>query len=185
MAHARETFPVLKNADGGGEVLDLIQSGDAVADKNGALVFGFKDTNGNAVAPTLTPEGAFFVDMSAAGTKVWARGAVPAGHVPAEGTVSYVTVVSQAIDNDATYTNLSFIASSRRDAIFQLVHDDGTTQTVLCDIILGPGQYTAALWSDHFSFTAPAEGTHSIKVRAYNFDAASELAATFACVRTA
>lgn len=51
MADVRESFTTLEGASQEGLALRAVQQGDAVAAKNGALGFSFKDNSGNAIAP--------------------------------------------------------------------------------------------------------------------------------------
>jgi hypothetical protein len=57
MADVRESFPSLEGASGEGLALRSVQQGEAVAGKNGALGFAFKDGSGNAIAAPVKQSG--------------------------------------------------------------------------------------------------------------------------------
>jgi hypothetical protein len=181
MADVREVFPILQDASGAGIVADQMQSGFSPVGKNGVLVFGFRDSSGNVVLPQLTSDGKLPVSSSTPGTQKDARDEVVGGDTSTSG----VDVATITLTADKKYVDLQMLVSCSRSALFQAIWSDDGSETVLGDIILGPGQYTFGPYLTNVEFTAGSTGTQELILRARNLNAASTLRGTIAILELA
>lgn len=173
MADIRESFPVLVDASGAGVSGAAVASGDAAGSKVGNIAFGFRDNTGAVVLPQLDAAGKLPVTLSAAGTTKRARGENAGSGAP----VAIATITLVAL---ASYADISIICSCRRDSLFQLIHNNNGVETILLDIVTGPGQFTVAQEFDQLEFAAGATGVQQLIVRGNNFESAATLRATVA-----
>jgi hypothetical protein len=179
MADIRESFPTLIDGTGAGVSASGVQTGTVIGTKTGALVFGFRDSSGNAIAPALDAAGRLGVTTAAVGTAKRARGENTTG------SLTPVAVATLTLVAGKVYADVSILVSCRRDALYQLIQNDNGTETVLADIILGPGQFTFGEEFDQLSFTAGATGTQQLIVRGQNFSNLSNLRASVHCLELA
>ena len=180
MSHEREVFPILENIENEiGEVLHRVNEGDRpfaddlTTPKNGLIGFSFKDSNGNVVLPTLTPDGAIVIS-SDPGTTIRGRGE----NVTGDKTTKMV-LVDLTIDADKKFSKLSAQGSCFRDTEFEIVLIDDSagaaTETILDQFLTGPGQFTtkSALEVDEFS-TVGFTGVVKLQLRAINLNRESK-----------
>ncbi len=176
MSDPREVFPVIADqATGEGQLLTGKEQGEAAAGAKGIMVFPFKDAAGNVQLLTLVG-GKVPVTSEGAGIPKSNR------DEDADGSASLVDVASIALTALKTYSSIQWTVSCRRDSLFQLVQVDDVTETILGDIIVGPGQYTFQEIMDKKEIVAGATGDQFLKVVAKNFEALSALRANLSCV---
>jgi len=177
MADLREVFPILQDsATGEGEAPISRIEGEAAAGQEGLIGFSFKDSSGNVILPALTPQGKIPVDTEAAAANCLdANGELAAGSV---GTIVDVTGAVITLTASKTYRKIGILASCLRASLFQLVQVDDITETVISEVVVGPGQFTVCCELGCLQFTAGATGTQELKVKAKNFNHASSLRAT-------
>jgi len=174
MADLRESFPILEDsATGAGEALISRIEGEASAAIAGSIGFSFKDSSGNVILPQLDASGKIPVTFDATGTELNAHGAVA-------GSASFVDVAVITAALTKVYSNFHYNVSCLRSAHFQLVHVDDVgvtdTETILCDVILGPGQYTLTDLAPRKEFdTTGLTGVQNIKIKAKNLGQLSDL----------
>ena len=157
--------------------LHKVLEGDAVAAKNalpalvakvaGTNVFTYLKVDPSTGAVLMTSEGASVCKKS------------PAGELAAgSATLALVTGAEITLTASAVYEEISFVVSSRRDSLFQIIQQDDTTDTILAEIVVGSGAYTFSSQLHCLSITAGATGVQKLKVKAKNFEALSSLRAT-------
>lgn len=178
MAHVRESFPILEDASGEGTAVRQIIAGDSTAAKNGLLGFSFKDSSGNAVLPTLTPEGKVPVDFEGAGVPKDAAGSVA-------GSLTQVLVCEVALNTSKTHGKIHANISCFREAVFELIQLDDVTSTVIGRGIVGPGQYSFKIDLGAKEIISGASGTQKLQLKALNLQKASDLAGDIACLEFA
>jgi hypothetical protein len=179
MAFEREVFPVLETSAGVGAALSQSQSGDAAAGKKGLTAFGYKDSSGNLILPTLTADGKVPVSLNAAGTCLKAFGK------NATGSLTEVTVASITLTASKTYTEIASMVSCTRTAVYRLIQSDDGAETELAVQVVGAGQFSHDFNQKCLEFTTGATGTQLLLVKAINLDKASQLSATISCLEKA
>lgn len=180
MSHERESFPILEDIETEiGAVLHKINEGDSPrniaddTDKNGLIGFSFKDSDGNVVLPTLTPDGAIVVSQDA-GQTIRGRGQDDDGDKAAK-----MTLVTLSLEADKVYNKISAQGSCFRDTEFEIVLIDDVggagTETILDQFLTGPGQFTtkSGLTVDEFN-TNGFTGTINLVLRAINLNRESK-----------
>jgi hypothetical protein len=176
-----EIFNVLDDGTGAGAALSKTVVGDSPAAKNGVTAFAFKDSSGNVVLPQLLSDGRLPVSLDdISGTIKRARGEIQAGTL----TATVLTGSTITLTASKKYSELSCIVSSRQDALFQLIWSDNGSETVLADLIVGSGQFTAQYTPSADQFTAGAVGTQQLYIKGNNFQKASALAGSLSCIET-
>ena len=180
MAHVRESFPMLEDANQEGVAVRAIQAGDSTASKNGLLGFSFKDSSGNAVLPQLTPEGKIAVDMEGAGVS---KSATSDGEVA--GSLTLTDVCEVALNVSKTYGKVSANVSCFKEAMFYLVQLNDVTETIIGHALVGPGQYTAEINLGQTEFVSGASGTQKLILKAKNLNKASDFMGNVACLEFA
>lgn len=179
MADLREVFPVLVDETSDeGRALTASVSGDPASAKVGLVAFAFKSSSGNVVLPTLTSEGRIPVDLQAAGTSYSASGSV-------NGSLTNVTVAEVTVANSRTYGNISCTGACFREAIFEVVHQDGTNNNIIGYFLVGPGQFSFTWDGGELEVTTGASGTQKILLRGRNLQKASDLRGNISCVEFA
>lgn len=177
MADPRTSFSVLEDSSTqAGLPLHKVLEGDAYAAKN-ALPALVAKSGANLTYLSINPAtGALYVDTSGV-TSICMKS--PAGELAA-GSATLVAVTSAEISLtvDMVYEDIAFVVSSRRDSLFQIVHQDDATFTVLAEIIVGSGAYTEIGQLHCLSITAGSTGVQKLLVKAKNFEALSSLRAT-------
>lgn len=177
MTDLRTSFAVLEDSGTqGGLPLHKVLEGDAYAGKNAAPVLTAK-SGSNLVYLKVNPTtGALLTDSAGA---IVAKMSSPAGELAA-GAAAFTAVTNAEIvlTVDTVYRDLSIICSCQRDAIFQLIQQDDTTDTVIAEFIVGSGEYTQVAVIPEGEITAGSTGVQKLKVKAKNFNAQSSLRAT-------
>ena len=165
----RESFPTLEDASGEGVALRAMQQGDSPTSKNGAIGFAFRDSFGNVVLPQLLPDGSISISTDAPGTAIKVRN-------ENAGSLSPVTVASLTLTATKVYEDVAMVLSCFQESLLELVQLDNATETVLCEYLVGPGQYT--IESEYFDkVTAGATGTQTLRIRGTNFKHTSTMRA--------
>jgi len=176
MADLKEVFPILQDdsTSAGASPIARVE-GDASAAKNGLIAFSFKDSTGDVILPQLSAGGG--VPVSVAADKLCLKS--PAGELAAgSATIALVTGAEITLTVDKVYEHVSFVVSSRRDSLFQIIWLDDATPTILAEVIVGPGQFTVCESLPCMKFTAGSTGTQKLQLKAKNFEAQSSLRGT-------
>lgn len=177
MADVRTNFPVLEDPTSqAGLPLHNVGEGVAVSGKNALAALAFKDADLNFVYPQLDENGRILVTTEAVGATadLTARGELAAGSA----TMVAITGAEIVLQTDLVYKNVGFIVSCYRDAQMQIIQLDDTTETILADILVGPGCYTHSELLVGLNFTAGATGTQKLLVKGQNLNAQSAMRAT-------
>jgi hypothetical protein len=178
MNYLRESFPTLENASTqAGEALAARQEGQVAASQNGAIGFSFKDVDGNVILPQLNSRGQVPVTSDISGDNLYARGSNAAG------SATVVTIATIALVTSKKYQGIELVANCHRDAVFQVVHNDNGSETILVDAFCGPGSLSVNVNLEKIEFTAGASGTQQLLVKAFNINALSTLSATVATLQ--
>jgi hypothetical protein len=175
MADVRTSFTVLEDSGTqAGLPLHKVLEGDAYAAKN-ALPALIAKSGTDLIYLKVNPStGALLVDTGAATECLKAKGELAAGSA----TLALVTGAEISLAVSTGYESIGFIVSCRRDALFQIIQVDNVTETILSEMIVGPGAYTISDELHCLSFTSGATGTQKIKIMAKNFEALSSLRAS-------
>lgn len=171
---AGNAVPTLSAVNNAGTLVSLPVKVAGNAPGNAVPVLGFKDSSGNLVNPQLNSSGQLPVTFDIVGDNKTARGLLT-------GTGTPSTVASLTLTASKTYQNIEVSVACFRDSIFQLIKSDNAVETVLADILVGSGQYTAFLGFENLEFTAGATGTQLLLVRGSNLSATSDMRSTIAC----
>lgn len=178
MAHLRETFPVLENlASGEGEVLNTAVAGQTAAGKNGLSAFAFKDSAGNFVHPTLTPEGKIAVDLEGSGV---AKTASSEGEIAGSLTITDVAEID--LTASKTYGRISAQGSCFKEAIFYLVQINDAVETIIGHALVGAGSYSEGIDLGIGEIVAGATGTQKLVLRAKNLVKTSDFLGHVSCL---
>jgi hypothetical protein len=170
MAEPREVFPILSDVSGYGVPVDQMQQGWSPTGKNGLIGFSFKDSSGNVVLPQLNAAGQLPVVTEGAGVPIHSRGTDADGDKD-----SFTSVVTLSLQAGYKYSDIGFIVSSRREAHWEIIHSDDGAETILADIVTGPGQFSATAQLNDLKFTAGATGTQELLIKAKNYEVASAM----------
>ena len=166
MSEKRSSFPTLELGDQAGQALTAKIQGESAAAAYGSVGFAYKDSSGNVVLPTLTPQGRVPVDSEANnGSWLSNRGEDSDGSV--SGTFS--TIASINLSNDDIVDEFNYAVSGRKGGLFQVCLDDDGVISVLEDIVLESGHYTHSA-SVKTEVTAGSTGTQKILIRAHNWE---------------
>jgi len=206
MADERAPFPTLEDVSTlDGKVLAARQQGDTGTGVNGSIGFAFKDSAGNVIlvpiavegdAPVAGPVGFAFKDFSgnlvlpqldATGrlpVNTGAMGTPVRAHASVAGSLSVVTVAAISLVASTKYSQCMANVACRRGALFQLIWNNNGTDTILSEAIVDAGQYTFSLEPDNMEITSGATGAQELKVKAFNFDKASDLKATITALQS-
>jgi hypothetical protein len=181
MAHLRETFPILENlATGEGEVANTANAGEAAAGKHGISAFSFKDSAGNFVHPTLTPEGKIQVDLEGSGV---AKKASSAGEIVGSLTLTVIAEIPLTVSK--TYGRIKAQGSCFKEAIYYLIQLDGVTETIIGHCIVGAGEYNAEIDMGIGEVVAGAAGTQKLILKAKNLTKVSDFLGHVSCLEFA
>jgi hypothetical protein len=102
------------------------------------------------------------------------------------GTAAAISVTTQGVTNaPQIYEEIGFIVSCRRDALFQIIHNNNGSETILAEMVVGSGAYTALGQLHCLSFQTGATGTQELKIKAMNFEAQSSLRASLTATELA
>jgi hypothetical protein len=182
MVDEAELFNTLDDG-GAGAAPKKMQEGDSPTTANGLIGFSFKDSSGNVVLPQLTADGKLPVTSDASGTCYYANGELAAGSL----TLADITNASATIALTKEYSRIGAIVSCLHASLFQIVHTDdvgvGDTETVLGEMIVGPGQYT---WSEELTCfildTTGGTGVQALKLKGKNFRKLSSMRGSIAAL---
>jgi len=176
MADIRESFAVLEDSGSqAGVPLHKALEGEAVAGKNahGALVA--KNSSEQFKYLAVNSVGALITTSTGDHVCQFARGKT-------SGSASPVTVAEIVLVNGEDYENISWVTSCFRDAIFEIVKIDDTagaaTETILAEIVVGPGDFTDSGQLHCVEFTAPASLNNVLRLRASNLNSLSDMRGT-------
>jgi len=187
MADDRAAFPSLEDSTGKGFALAKIISGDAPGTKSGQLAFSFRDSSGNVVLPQLNAEGAMPVTLDA-GTTKRAGGFIASGSLTAVGSRDSIAEVTATLGK--VYNSFSFMASSTREFLYELVHVDdvgvGDTETEIASGYSTPGQLTIdpKLHKDIFDTTG-GTGVQKFILYVTPLQKVADVRAHFSCIEVA
>jgi len=172
MADPRTSFTILEDSSSqAGLPLHKALEGDAIASINahGALVA--KNGTNFAYLKVDPSTGALLVTDETAGVCLKAKGETAAGSA----TLVVVTGATITLAVSMVYNKLGFLVSCRRDALFQIIWNNGGVETILGEIVVGSGAYTVSSELHCLQFTSGAVGTQELKLKAMNFEALSSL----------
>lgn len=176
MSDVKEAFATLQDdATAAGLALISRVEGDVAAAKRGSIGFAFKDAAGNVVLPSLDALGNIKIALMYP-PPLSAKGELAAGSL----TAIDVTGASITLALAKVYTNLAFAVCCRSDSLFQVVHvnDSAGTpvETVVCEAIVGPGNYTQSIVLPGFKLDTTADtGVPLLKIKAKNFEMLNSL----------
>lgn len=183
MSDLREVFPILEDpSTGGGVAITKVIEGDAASIVEAAMPsLVAKNSSGNLVFLQLDSQNRLPVTSEGAGTSIRARGELAAGN--ATSGMELVTGALISMVPGDSYSQVSFIVSCTRETHAQLVFNDDGAESVLSDVILGPGQYTFESDLPKDQITAGPAGTQELKIMARNLSKASAIRATIGAVK--
>lgn len=182
MADPAEIFRILNGGSGAGEAPDkAVDATTAAAALKGLVGFAFKNSSGAVVLPQLDVLGRIAVTQNT-GTEVSSGpGELAAGSL----TMVAVTGAEIVGTVNKKYTNISIDICCRQDSLFQLFQLDDTTETLLKEYIVGPGQYSIVANLLNQTVTAGASGDQKIFFKAKNFETLSSLRASLSALEVA
>ena len=181
MSHVRESFPILEDAlTKEGVAPHKSENGDASAGKIGVTTWAFKDSSGNLVHPTLTPEGKLPVDFQGAGVP---KVATSNGEIT--GALTLTDVCEVALTANKTVGKISVTGACFREAIFYLVHKNDAIETIISSFIVGAEAYTANVNLGEYEVTTGNTGTQKLILKAKNLNKESDFLGSFSCIEFA
>lgn len=181
MAHLRETFPILENIlTGEGEVANTAKAGETAALKNGISAFAFKDSAGNFIHPTLTPEGKLQVDFEGAGI---AKKASSAGEIV--GSLTLTMIAEIPLTPSKTYGKIKANGSCFKEAIYYLIQVNDVTETIIGHCLVGAGEYNAQIDMGSGEVVTGATGTQKLILKAKNLVKTSDFLGHVTCLEFA
>lgn len=182
MSDPQQLFEILKATSGGAGVAtdQAIDATTAAVALNGLVGFAFKDASGNVILPQLDSLGRI-ATVSNRGTPKHGNGELAAGSL----TLAAVTAAEIVLTASKVYTSVQWKCSCRQASLFQLIQSDNAVETVVDEIVLGPGQYTYDFDLQQLQLTAGATGTQKLLVKAKSFELVSSLRATITALEVA
>lgn len=175
MADIRESFTVLEDSSTqAGLPLHKVLEGDAYAAKNALPALVAKNGTNLVYLKTNPSTGALLVDTGAATICFTENGELAAGSA----AIAQVTGALITLSVSTDYQAIGFVVACFRDSLFQIIWNDNGAETILGEILIGPGQYTVAGELHCLKFTSGASGTQELKIKAKNMNALSSLRAT-------
>jgi hypothetical protein len=184
MAHEREYFPTLADGSDVGVALSKSLAGDAAAGKVGSTAFAFKDSSGNLVLPSLTPEGKVPVDFEGSGVAKSVC-ADDAGDGFIAGSLTIQTICEVSLTASKTVGKIVFSGVCFRESVYRLEQLNDVTTTVLGTIILGPGQYTFEKNLGAKEIVTGATGTQKLVLKGLNLTKVSDMGGEISCLEFA
>ena len=168
MAGKNSLFRIMKSATGGAlnGLVGLVPGTDSISGEIAAFVTAFQDSSGNAAVPQLDANGAVPVTFDS-GTCLSSG----AGDIAGTTTMSDITNSEISLANSTTYSKIQGHVTSMTESCFQVIYDDGTTENVLAEFQVGPGQYTVDIDMPCSMFTTPGAGTQELKLKGANASA--------------
>lgn len=181
MSDLREVFPVLVDeTTDEGKALTAAEAGDAAAAKVGAVMFAYKDSDGNVVLPTLTPEGKVPVDLEGAGVSK-----AGSSNGPVAGSLTVVTVAEVSLTANKTHGKIKATGSCFREAIFDLIQLDNLTETIIGSFLIGPGQFSFTWEGGSKEIVSGGTGTQKLILKAKNLQKESDFRGDVSCLEFA
>lgn len=182
MADLREVFPVLEDIDGSGAAITKVVEGDSAAGVFGAVpALVAKNSTGDLQFITLDAQGRIPVSSEGAGILVRARGELAEGN--ATSGMADVTGAVLNLEHGEDYSEISFVVSCTRETHAQLIFSNDGSETIMTDVILGPGQYTFESDLPKDKVTAGLIGAQQIKIVARNLSKASAIRASIGAIK--
>ena len=186
MSDLNPLFATLEDVAGNGVALTQKVVGDDTTG-NGAMVFAFQDDQGNVVLPQLTADGRIPTAAEATGTCLSESGALAAGST---GAFATVTGAELTLTLEKEYSAISLIFAATVPTVGQIVAVDDASgtpvETVLGEVIVGPGQYTIDLeLKCLIHSTVGGTGDQKLIVKGQNLTTASCIRATIAALEAA
>jgi hypothetical protein len=186
MANKKGLFGILNDGNGAGVGVDLANPGTTLgsAVDNTVASPAFVDNTGVLTFPQLNSDGTIPVQIGAGGTCISAFAKVT-------GSTSFQDLGTIVATIGKTYSAIEFTAAAMTEACIQLVYVDdvaGTpTETVLSEVMVGPGQYTASINMACLQVdTTGGTGTQHIKLKGLLLEATgAEIAGTIAAKESA
>jgi hypothetical protein len=160
MANKKGLFGILNDGNGAGVGVDLANPGTTLgsAIDNTIASPAFVDNSGVLTFPQLNSDGSIPVSVGAAGV-------CKSGHAKVTGTTAFQDLGSITGVNSKTYTNIEGTVSAMTEACVQLVLDDNGAETVLNEMMLGPGQYSFEFDLECLEVATGATGAQAIKLK--------------------
>jgi hypothetical protein len=167
MPDPAELFRISDDGTGAGTSPHSRVEGDTPSAQRGIIGFSFKDSSGDVVLPQLDTTGRLPVTFDGSqGVNLKAHGELAAGSL----TLVDVTNAVITLTASTKYDNIAWNVCSRQDSLFQLVWDDNGAETILDEVIVGSGSYSAgSSLNGILEFTSGATGTQELKIVAKNF----------------
>lgn len=176
MAHNRESFPGLEDIDASnvGKALSSAAPGLTPTARVGAMMLAFRDSAGNLVLPQLDSEGRLPVTNDASGIPLKGQGELAAG------SATLVAVTGAEITLVATKNNgkIAAMVACTVESLFQIIASDAGVETILAQLIVGPGQYTAQWNPDGLEVLAGPTGVQKLLIKGQNLVAGKVSALT-------
>jgi len=162
----RESFPILEDIDNNNEgaAPSKAVAGDTPVGRSGLMVLAFRDSAGNLVLPQLDAEGRLPVTQDAAGTPLKVKGELAAGsNVLAAITGAELTLVASK-----TYVKVAATVLCTIETLFQIIQSDNAVETVIAEILVGPGQYTFSWQHAGLEVVAGGTGVQKLLIKGMN-----------------
>lgn len=167
----RENNAILEDVNGAGHALHKVIEGMANVAKNALGRTGFKDALNNFMYPITDADGKIVVTSSDASTVNYLRDEKAISGSLTETVVGFIT-----LQNSKTYHSLGVSVSSRRDAIFNIYHEDNGTFNLLFTALVSSGFPTfKKQFGKDMTFTSGSTGTQKLVVKGYNQSTIADL----------
>lgn len=180
----RESFPILEDIDNNNEgaAPSSAEVGQTPTGRTGMMALAFRDSTGNYVLPQLDAEGRLPVTQEGAGIPLKAKGELAAGSA----TLADVTGASLTLVATKNYTKIAATVLCTIESLFQVIQSDNAVETVIAEILIGPGQYTFTWQHQGIEALAGATGPQLLKIKGQNLgNKLSSLRANLSAVQAA
>lgn len=183
MADLRASFTILEDVTTqAGLPLHKAVEGDAAAGLNAHPSFIAKDPSNNLIYLKTNAAGELIVDTEAvSGTCKKANGELATGSA----TLDFVTGCEITLTANKVISEVGFLVSCQRDALFQVIWLNNATPTLLGEIVVGAGAYTFSQELHCLSFTAGSTLPQKLQLKAKNFNALASLRGSLTCIEGA
>lgn len=174
MADLRTSFTVLEDSTTqAGVPLHKVVETDLAAGKNAIPALVAKNAAGELKYIKVNAQGELVVSLESGDYALLSDSGTHAGNAAYQDLVVIDLIASK------TYRDLEVLVSCFRDAVFQVVHKDNATETVLVNgVRCGAGSLNEMAKFIALEFVAGATGTQSLVVRGKNLNALSTMDAT-------
>ena len=171
----RESFATLEDSSSGaGLPLHRVLAGNTSAAKNALAALVGVDPSGNLQYLALNASNQLIADTESGNFVCLSD----QGEV-ADGNAALTLVATITLQQLKIYDQISWVVSSRRATLFQIVQIDDAAitavETILAEIIVGAGDYTDSNEMACLTFTGGAVGDIEIELRAKNFGTLSSM----------